>query len=216
MSKVELAVYVDNKSFNKDMCFKFAQKQNWLKELEKARKIIVSNENKITHSLNIPNRKNLTEKSIQAKNESTDEYSSKEDVCKFEKKYLPVPSSAIVKISEEIRGVVNEQKPMQFNFCNFNDTKTYQGRLQVNKVEKHISAEILTSKQMSNYQVKNLSVILSENGLKIIFRDYRATDNEISKVIFKIKENIKALKIPIESVLVNGHVYSDHEVSLGG
>jgi hypothetical protein len=70
--------------------------------------------------------------------------------------------------------------------------------------------ENLAEKYTSKFNMQNLSLVINKNGIKIIFRDYRMSEEKINLIINEIKDELGKMNLPVSDTMVNGLNYNEN------
>jgi hypothetical protein len=206
MSSVDILIPTSTRGQSNSTSSNFNQKQAWLEELEKAQKLLHNDNSLLERNIRESVKKNNSNEVFVSELSGAEEI----DFQNFEIYNRVKDSNADIKSSTkiihnpvEIKSSVGSISEFEgsahgFYFNNAIKNTSYQPD------EKNMKLENMRTQFQTNYELQNINLIVGEKGVKIMLRDYRISDKDLTKIIFKIKETLTGIGLEIEKIVVNG------------
>ncbi len=206
MSSVDILIPASTQGKSNSTSSSFNQKQAWLEELEKAQKILHSDNSVLESNIRQSVKKNNSNEVIVSELCETEEidFQNFEIDNRVKDSHADIKSAIkIIHNPVEIKSSIGSISVFEgcahgFYFNDAIKNTTYQAD------EKTMKLENMRTQFQTNYELQNINLIVGEKGIKIMLRDYRISDKDLTKIIFKIKETLTDIGLEIDKIVVNG------------
>jgi hypothetical protein len=72
------------------------------------------------------------------------------------------------------------------------------------RVQGHVQLDSVEMRLKSEFALQNIKLVPENGGVRLLIRDYRLDDRQVSRLVSQIKDYLKELGLPVYATVVNG------------